>query len=160
MSNITVLTIPFHSATTLTVCSINKCSLLKLLCTLARLCEGIPLQPPQLDFFGINFSFRPCSQFTFFSFCGQGNRTRGKSCRSREHAPLPDLPAPVTPLPNLPLITCQGKNHVHVTPFSFATGRWINIYLANNELTLFFLCYFHYRRGRGEGGREEEICGR
>ena len=31
----------------------RKCSLLKLLCTLARLCEGNPLQPLKLDFFGI-----------------------------------------------------------------------------------------------------------
>ena len=36
-----------------TFCFSSKCSLLKLLCTLARLCEGTPPQPHRLDFFGI-----------------------------------------------------------------------------------------------------------
>ena len=89
-----------------------KCSLLKLLFTFACLCEGTPLQPLKLDFFGIDFPSHPRSQFTFLTFRGQDNRTRGKAVISHERHPLPNWPTPATlrpPPPHLPLNPLQGK---------------------------------------------------
>ena len=62
-----------------------------------------PRKPLWLDFFGINFPSHPRSKLPFFNFCGQDNRTRGKSCRyhmsvlHRSTAPPPQhLPLPPT----------------------------------------------------------------
>ena len=73
----------------------SKCSLLKLLCTLARLYKGTPLQPHILDFLS-----HPRSTLHISIFCRHDNITRGKahrpSARSttqsahyRDIAPLP-----------------------------------------------------------------------
>ena len=48
----------------------SKYSLLKLLCTLVRLYEVTPLQPPRIDFFEIDFPSHPCSQLPFLTFRG------------------------------------------------------------------------------------------
>ena len=51
-----------------------KSSLLKLLCTVAHLCEVTLLQPIRLDFFGIDFTSYPWSQFLFSTFRGQAGQ--------------------------------------------------------------------------------------
>ena len=67
-----------------------KYSLLKLLCTLARLCEGTPFQPLRLDFFWINFSSHPRSQLSFLTFSGQaGQHNKGKGAQSPWARPAP-----------------------------------------------------------------------
>ena len=76
----------------------SKCALLKLLCTLARLCEGIPLQPLRLDFLS-----RPRSQSHNCHFSDVRNRTRGKARKSHERAPYPNL---TTPPPFAPIRCC------------------------------------------------------
>ena len=87
----------------------SKCLLLKLLCTLANLYEGTPLQPLRPNSFGIDFPSHPRSQLPFITFHRQNNRTRVKARRAHERAPLPNLPTPTTfrPTPQLPLaISC------------------------------------------------------
>ena len=69
-----------------------KYSLLKLLCTLARLCEGTPFQPLRLDFFGINFPSLPRSQLPFLTFRWQDNK--GKSAQSPWARSAPQLANP------------------------------------------------------------------
>ena len=81
---------------------IIKCSLLKLLCALACLCKGTPLQPLILDFFGIDFHLHPHSQFPFFTFRGKDNITRGKTCRYHERYPIPNLTTPAKSPPTPP----------------------------------------------------------
>ena len=56
-----------------TFCYNIKYLLLKLLCTLAHLCEVTPLQPFQIDFFGIR---GPCSQLSFLFSLFVGRATR------------------------------------------------------------------------------------
>ena len=84
----------------LTFRSIIKYLLLKLLCTLARLCEGIHLQPLRLDFFGINSPSHPCSQLPYLNFAA--SITRGKAHIAHERALLPNRPTPDTSHPQLP----------------------------------------------------------
>ena len=67
----------------------------KLLCTLACLYEGTPLQPLRIDFFGIKFYSHPCFQWTFLTFHRQENRTRGKVRRYHMSA----LRSPTCPPP-------------------------------------------------------------
>ena len=74
----------------------SEYSLFKLLFTPALLYEGTPLQLLRLDLFGINFPFHPCSQFTFLTFFGQENITRGKVHKSHERALPPILTNPAT----------------------------------------------------------------
>ena len=69
----------------------SKSSLLKLLCTLARFCEGNPLQLFRLDFLS-----HPRSQSHKFHFSHFSNRTREKARKYHERAPLPNLPTPMT----------------------------------------------------------------
>ena len=61
----------------LTFCFNIKSSLLKLLCTLARLCEETPLQPLRL-----NFLPHPHSTLRIAFFRRHDNRTRVKACRA------------------------------------------------------------------------------
>ena len=84
-------------------CFNSKYSLLKLVCTLARLCEITLLQPLRLNFYGIKFPSHPCSQFSFLTFCRQDNTTRGKAHIYHEFSPLPNLTTPETyrPTPRL-----------------------------------------------------------
>ena len=86
-----------------TFCSNIKCSLSKVLYTLAHLYKGTPLQPLRVDFFGIEFTSHPCSKLPFITFCGQVKITSGKSRRAYEHDPLPSLPTPETSQPPPPL---------------------------------------------------------
>ena len=67
----------------------SKCSLLKLLCTLARLCEGTPLKPLRLDFFEIRVLAHNCD---FRLFAGRTNRTRGQARRAHETGSSPRCP--------------------------------------------------------------------
>ena len=77
-----------------------KYSLLKLLCTLARLYEGTSLQPLRLDFFGSPF---PCilAQIFHFSFLQEGKYNKGKGTQIPwEHsAPQPAHPINIVPCP-------------------------------------------------------------
>ena len=119
----------------------NKPSLFNLLCTLARLCKGTPLQLLRIDFFVINFPWHPRSQLPFLTFRGQDNRTRGKACRSHDRAPLPNLPAPdtsrPTPYPNYPPPKVS-KHHTRAAPFCVAALCLRKFFLALRET--FSLC--------------------
>ena len=77
-------------------------SLLKLLRTLTRLCEGTPLQPLRLDFFGSTLPRIPSQNCHFSLFSEQENITRGKSRRAYERNMLPNRPTPMTFSPNPP----------------------------------------------------------
>ena len=57
-----------------------KSSFLKLLCTLARLCEWTPLQPLRLECFGLTFPCIPAftTSINHFSRVGQHNKWKGK----------------------------------------------------------------------------------
>ena len=77
-------------------CSNTKFSFLKLLCTLARLFKGTPLQPLILDFFGSDSPVHPFSQLPFITFRGQVNIISVKARKSHERSPLPNLPTPET----------------------------------------------------------------
>ena len=57
-----------NTATSHTFCSIIKYLILKLLCTLACLYKGTPIQPLRIYFFGINFFLHPSSQLPFSLF--------------------------------------------------------------------------------------------
>ena len=128
-----------------------KSSLLKLLCTLARLCVGTPLQPLRLDFFIIDFPSHPCSQLPFLAFCGQENRTRVKARRSHDRYLLPSVLTPETSPPPI--------SHSPPSKVSSTLCRAISCCHApleecfpcfyRNALTLLFLSYFHNGRGRG-----------
>ena len=113
-----------------------KSSLLSLLCTLTRLCEGTPLQLLQLDFFGSTFPHIIPHNCHFSPFARQDNRTRGKACRAHDRAPLPNRPTPATspPPPYLPLIPCQGKRQARAAPFRVVACRWRNFSLAFCEI--------------------------
>ena len=74
-----------------TVCSNIKYLLLKLLCILAFLCEGTPLQPLRPDFFGIGVLVQI---YDFSLFVGRTNRTRRQARRAHERAPLPNRTTP------------------------------------------------------------------
>ena len=116
-----------------------KSSLLKLLCTLARL---NPLQPLIIDFFGIDFPSHPCSQLTFINFCGQDNRTRVKARIYHEHALLPKLNPP--PHTHLPLLPRHGKSALSQFMSPRASGGIFPLCFAKSFLhaiTLLFLCY-------------------
>ena len=109
---------------------------LKLLCTLARLCEGIPLRPLRLN---ISLASPPLtisvSPFLPFSRAGQENRTGGKARRAHERAPIPNLPTPgyIAPHTHLPLIRRRGNLHAATAPFRVAARRWRNVSLAFRE---------------------------
>ena len=88
----------------LTIRSSSKCSLLELLCPLARLCRGGG---------GLKHLDSTSSESTFPNILAhnfhlsllagrQDNRTRGKAHRAHERAPLPNLPTPYTSLPPPP----------------------------------------------------------
>ena len=118
---------------TYTFCSNSKYSLLGLLCTLARLYEGTPLQPLRLNIFGINFLLYPISQFPFLVFHGQeGQHKKVKGIHSpwSRSAHQPSHPRDITPRPNLPLIPCQGKLHTVPIHFNFAAQPLKNVSLA------------------------------
>ena len=139
-----------------TFCFNSKCSLLKLLCTLARLCKGTLLQPLRLDFFGIDFPSHPQSQLPFIFSLLAGSTTREKARRAHERAPTLNLTTPATiapprppphnhphiPLPlnwlwhppplYLPLIPRQGN--LHTSPFRVAVLRWRNVSPAFLEM--------------------------
>ena len=73
----------------------SKCSILELLCTLARLCEGTPLQPLRLDFLS-----HPRSTLQIDIFRRHDNRIRGKSQRpSARSATQPSHYHDIAPLP-------------------------------------------------------------
>ena len=79
-----------------------KSSLLKLLCTVAHLCEVTLLQPIRLDFFGIDFTSYPWSQFLFSTFrgqAGQQNKWKGAQIPLVRSAPQPAHPRDIAPHP-------------------------------------------------------------
>ena len=121
-----------------TFCFNSKCSLLKLLCTLASLCKGTLLQPLRLDFFGIDFPSHPQSQLPFIFSLLAGSTTREKARRAHERAPTLNLTTPATiatPRPPplyLPLIPRQGN--LHTSPFRVAVLRWRNVSPAFLEM--------------------------
>ena len=96
------------------LCSSVKCSLLKLLCNLARLCEGTPPQPLWLEFLGIDFPSHPRSKLPFITFSGKDNRTRGGVCADTMSA----LRSPICPPP-------QYRSHptYHLSPIKVRTTR-------------------------------------
>ena len=79
---------------------IIKSSLLKLLCSLARLCKGNPLQQLQLDFFGINTFLESSLTISISQFFLTAKQNKGKGAQiPYEHAPLPNCPTPATSCP-------------------------------------------------------------
>ena len=87
----------FREITTPTFHFNSKYSLLELSCTLARLCQGTPLQPLRLDFFGINFPSRPWSQLPFLTFSGQDNKGKGAQIPRAFYAPQIIHPRDIVP---------------------------------------------------------------
>ena len=86
-----------NTATSHTFCSIIKYLILKLLCTLACLYKGTPIQPLRIYFFGINFFLHPSSQLPFSLFArGQYNIARGKAFRFHEKSLITNLTTPQT----------------------------------------------------------------
>ena len=80
----------------------------KLLYTLARLCEGTPLQPLRLNFFGINFPSYPLSQLPFLTFhrqSGQQNKGKGAQIPQAWSTPQPAHPIDIAPHPISQLFT-------------------------------------------------------
>ena len=127
--------------------------LLKLLCTLARLCEGILLQPLRLNLFGINFPLHPCSQFPFITFRGQvEQQNKGKDTQSPWvlSAPQPSHPHNIAhPPPHIPIIHRQGKRvSRHFTSPSTAGGLFPLHFAKCTHLILPLLLS---RRDRGGG---------
>ena len=57
---------------------IIKSSRLKLLCTLAHLCEGTPLQQLRLDFFGIDIPLASSLTISISHFLRAGKQNKGK----------------------------------------------------------------------------------
>ena len=90
-----------------TFCFNSKSSLLKLLCTLARLCEVTPLQPLRLNFFGINFPLHPRSQLPFLTFRGQDNRGEIAQIPCARSAPQPSHPRDIETHPISHLFTSK-----------------------------------------------------
>ena len=134
----------------------SKCSPLKLLCTLARLCKGTPLQLLRLDFFGIDFPLHPCSQLLFLNFCGQDNRTRGKARRAHERALLPNLPTPrdIARPPNYHLSPAKVSarceiSHRRVPLEEFSPCVLRNHFSVNSPCSSFAIA------STGEGGEED-----
>ena len=123
-----------------------KSSLLILLFTPARLCEGTPLQPLRLDFFGIDFPSHPRSQLPFLTFCGQaGQQNKGKVAQIPwvRSATQPSHPIDISPPPHLPSIPCQVNIHAVTRHFASlrAAGRIFPLHRAkyfHRALTLFF----------------------
>ena len=115
--------------------SITKCSLLKLLCTLARLCEGTPLQPLQLDFFRIYFPFNPLSLLPFLTFSGQGKKGIGAHIPWARSAPQPAHPQHIPPL-----------NTSHLSPAKVtsksAPRHFVSSRADEGTFTLHFTKYF------------------
>ena len=110
----------------------SKSSLLKLLCTLARLCEGTPFQPLRIDFFGIDFPSHPPSQFPYlFSLLPGRTKEQGE----RRTDPMSAIYSPTIPpprhnaSPHLALIPLKGKYHKHVAPFRVDARLWSNFSL-------------------------------
>ena len=73
-----------------TFCFNIKSSLLKLLCTLARLCEGTPIQPLRLDFLS-----HPRSTLRFAIIAGMTTE-QGESHSAHQLAPIPNQPTTAT----------------------------------------------------------------
>ena len=86
-----------------------KSSPLKLLCTLERLCEGTPLQPLRLDFFGIDFPSHAhnCHFYSHFLRAGQQGGKRRTEPMSALRSPTLPPKRHRTP-PHFPLIHHQG----------------------------------------------------
>ena len=128
-----------------------KSSLLKLLCTLARLCEGTPFQPLRL-----NFLSHPRSTLRIAIFCRHDNRTRGKACIAHMSALLsptsPTSPTSSTPRHRYPPPTSYlspAKVSCNSAPRHFAlprtAGRMFPLRRAKyflRALTLFFPLLF------------------
>ena len=92
--------------------SITKCSLLKLLCTLACLCEGTPLQPLRLDFFGSTFPRNLAHNSHFALFAGRTTEQGERRTYTMSALPSPTFPPQRhrSP-PHLPLFHRQCKLH-------------------------------------------------
>ena len=133
----------------------SKCSLVKLLCTLARLGEGTLLQPLRLDFFGIDFPLHPRSQLPYLFVLIAGRKTRGNARRAHERAPLPNLttPATIAPPPSSHLSPAQVSARRTISRRRVPLGECFPC-ISQNALALFFLRYRH--DGRGRGGRFDE----
>ena len=114
----------------------SKSSLLKLIFTLARLCEGTPLQPLRLDFFRSTFPRILAHHCHFSLFAG-----RTTEQRERRAYPMSALLSPTRPPhkncspPHLPLIHRQGK--LQAAPLHSASPR-----AAAGMFSLRFLKYF------------------
>ena len=152
---------------------------MKLLCTLASLCEGSPLQPLRLDFFGSNFPLILAHNY-HLSFLVDTVTEQVERCAD----PMIALRSPTLPPhrhcypSHLPLIHRQGK--LHAAPRHSASPRaaagMFSLHLAKyffRSLTVFFLYIFRnlswsshpleevtlklkegavkFRRGEGEG---------
>ena len=88
---------------------IIKSSILKLLCTLTRICKETIVQSLQIDSFG---STLPCIPSHYFNFSLFAVRTteQGERRKSHQNDPLPILNNPTTsPPPHFPLIPRQGN---------------------------------------------------
>ena len=109
----------------------SKCSLLKLLCTLARLCKGTLLQPLRLEFFGIDFPLHPRSQFPFlfslFAIRTTEQEERRVDPMSLSHSPI--FSHMQHNPPNLKVIPAK-VHHACVAPFHVDTRQWRNVSLA------------------------------
>ena len=121
---------------------------MKLLCTLASLCEGSPLQPLRLDFFGSNFPLILAHNY-HLSFLVDTVTEQVERCADPMIALLsPTLPPHRHCYPShLPLIHRQGK--LHAAPRHSASPRaaagMFPLHLAKyffRSLTVFFLYIF------------------
>ena len=106
--------------------SIIKSSLLRLLYTLTHLLKGTTLQPLQLDFIS-----RPRSQSLDCHFSHFCNKTRGKAHKPHDHAPIPNIPTPLTlrPKPST-TYTPPRQAPCRAAPFRASASRWRNVSLA------------------------------
>ena len=106
-----------------------KSSLLKLLCTLARLCEGTPLQPLRLNFFEIDFPSHPRSKLLFLTFrehSGQQNKGKGAQILWAHSAPQFAHHHHIAPFPPTSHLSPAKVSALHVN----SRCRWRNVSLA------------------------------
>ena len=129
----------------------SKCSLLKLLCTLSCLCEGTPLQPHRLDFFGLTFNHILAHniKISISHYLLAGRKTEQGERRAD---PMIVLSFPTCPPPwnlstnHLPLIHRQINLHTvqrhfasHCTAGGMSPLYFTKLFL--HSLTLFLLLY-------------------
>ena len=132
---------------TRTFFSIIKSSLLKLLYTITRLCEGTPPQPHRLNFFGIEFPLHPYSQLPFITFCGKDNRGKVVQIPWVRSAPQLSYPQDITPPTTSNLYYSKISSNIALRHFalSCASGRTFLLRLVNyflRALTLLWLWFF------------------